>query len=370
MAPEDHAPRGRLQHARHHDVEIPPDPRTRVVDDDHGAVVQIGHALVLFLAFLQDEHVHQLAREHDGAERIGEFVDVQNFHTAQLRDLVQVEVVRHDASEQGTRQLDQLHVDFLDLREVEIRDHDIDAGHLLDAVQDVEAAAAAVALERIGRIGDVLQLLEHELRDDERAVDEPGLDDVGNAAVDDDAGVENPVALLRTRVTEQRRDSCRLEPLPFAGTHDNAEIGEDKKNEAVQKDDTAVAGISNALSRPTSISAVAKDPGLSTRSRLGTRTSTTKARVRVSTAGLTRETVPRNSLWWASVKTRTACSLTILPRSRSGTSTRSLSGSASTSLTSGAPTCTKSPKISPDFSTSISAIGTPDGRSASWSAVF
>ena len=68
--------------------------------------------------------------------------------------------------EQRARQLDQLQVDFLDLREVDVGDHHFDAGHLLDALQDVEAAAAAVALERIGRIGDELQFLQHELRHD------------------------------------------------------------------------------------------------------------------------------------------------------------------------------------------------------------
>ena len=58
-------------------------------------------------------------------------------------------------------------------------DH-LDAGHLLDLLQDVEAAAAAIALQRVGRVGDELQLLQHELRDDERAVDEAGLADVGD----------------------------------------------------------------------------------------------------------------------------------------------------------------------------------------------
>jgi hypothetical protein len=47
--------------------------------------------------------------------------------------------------------------------------------HLLDALQDVEPAAAAVALQRIGGIGDELQLAQHELRDDQRAVEEAGL---------------------------------------------------------------------------------------------------------------------------------------------------------------------------------------------------
>ena len=113
-------------------------------------------------------------------------------------------------------ELDQLQIDFADLGEVDVGDHDVDAGHLLDLLQDVEAAAAAVALQRIGRVGDELQLLQHELRNDQRAVEEAGLADVGDAAVDDDAGVEDPVAPLRSGVAEQADQPRRLQPLPFA----------------------------------------------------------------------------------------------------------------------------------------------------------
>ena len=99
---------------------------------------------------------------------------------------------------------------------VDVGDHDVDAGHLLDLLQDVEAAAAAVALQRVGRVGDELQFLQHELRDDQRAVEEAGLADVGDAAVDDDAGVEDLVAPLRAGGAEQADEARRLEPLALA----------------------------------------------------------------------------------------------------------------------------------------------------------
>ena len=65
------------------------------------------------------------------------------------------------------------------------------AGLLLHPVEDLEAAPAAVAPERVRAVGDVLQLVEHEPRDDERAVDEAGLDDLGDPAVDDRARVDD-----------------------------------------------------------------------------------------------------------------------------------------------------------------------------------
>src|SRR5262249_24421267 len=152
------------------DVDGLADHAARVVDDHHRAVVEIRNALVVFLPFLQDEHLHDLAGQHDRLERVGELVDVKDVDAAQLRDLVQIEVVGDDLAVQRARQLDQLQVDFADVREVHVGDRHLDADHLLDALQDVETAAAAVALQRVRRVGDQLQLLQHKLRDDERAV--------------------------------------------------------------------------------------------------------------------------------------------------------------------------------------------------------
>ena len=64
-------------------------------------------------------------------------------------------------------------------------------GRLLEPVEDVEPAAAAVAAELVGAVGDPLQLLEHEPRHDQRLVDDPRLGHVGDPAVDDDRGVEH-----------------------------------------------------------------------------------------------------------------------------------------------------------------------------------
>src|SRR5262249_56974602 len=129
-------------------------------------------------------------------QRVGELVDVQHVDAAQLRHLVQVEVVGDDLPLKRARQLDQLQIDFTHLREIEIGNRDFDAGHLLNLLQNVEAAAAAVALHRVGGIGDQLQLLQDELRDDQRAVDEPCLAHVGDAPVDDHARVEDLVPPL------------------------------------------------------------------------------------------------------------------------------------------------------------------------------
>ena len=141
------------------------------------------------------------------------------------------------------RQLDQLQIDFAHFGEVHVRDGDVDAGHLLNLLQDVETAPAAIALHRVGRVGDQLQLLEDELRDDDRAVHEAGFADVGDAAVDDDAGVEDLVALARAGRAEQRDEVLRLEPFAAAGPEHQAQVRQREQDEAVQEDHALVAEI-------------------------------------------------------------------------------------------------------------------------------
>ena len=92
-------------------------------------------------------------------------------------------------------QRDQLGVDLGDVRDVVLDDLDRRRRVLLHAVEDLEPAAAAVAAERVGAVGDVLELVEHEPRDDQRAVDEAGLDDLGDPAVDDGARVHDDLRI-------------------------------------------------------------------------------------------------------------------------------------------------------------------------------
>ena len=134
-------------------------------------------------------------------------------------------------------QLDQLQIDFAHFREVDIRDDRFDARHLLNLLQDVEAASAAVPLERIRGVCDQLQFLQDELRDDQRSVDEARFADVRDAAVDDDAGVEDLVAPLRPCRPEQRHEPGRFEPLALAPADEETEIRQNEQNQRVQERD-------------------------------------------------------------------------------------------------------------------------------------
>jgi hypothetical protein len=63
---------------------------------------------------------------------------------------------------------------------------------LPQVLEDVEAPPGAGAAQRIARIGQPLDLADDEPGDDHRAVQESGIGDVGDAAVDQHGGVEDP----------------------------------------------------------------------------------------------------------------------------------------------------------------------------------
>src|ERR1700735_3007934 len=62
---EDHFARGSLMHGRHRDVDRLVDHFARAVHHHHRAVVEVRDALIVFLAFAQDENAHGLARQHN-----------------------------------------------------------------------------------------------------------------------------------------------------------------------------------------------------------------------------------------------------------------------------------------------------------------
>src|SRR5439155_12180813 len=94
-------------------------------------------------------------------------------------------------------QFDQLQVDFPNGRKIVFYNLYLQSSNFLKSLQNVETTPATIALKRIGRIGHQLQLAEHELRNYDHTVKKAGLGNVGNAAIDDHAGVKNFVALLR-----------------------------------------------------------------------------------------------------------------------------------------------------------------------------
>ena len=94
-----------------------------------------------------------------------------------------------------------------------------------------------------------MQFLQHELRDDERAVDEAGLADVRDAPVDDHAGIEDLVSPRRPGGTEQADQARRFQPFTVLGPNHETEVREHDQDEAVEKRDTPVACVRKEQTR-------------------------------------------------------------------------------------------------------------------------
>src|SRR5208282_2056546 len=233
---KDHLAGGGLQHRSHRNVDGLADHLARVIDDHHGAVIEIGDALVVFFAFLQDEYPHHFAWQNDRLERVGQFVDIEHGYALELGDFVEVEVVGDDLAFIELGQFNELHIDFANTGEVVFHNLDLDGSSFLETLQNVEAAASAIAFERIGGIGHQLQFTQHELRDHNQAVEEARLGDVGDAAVNNDAGVEDLVNLLtRFFAAEDSSERRQVEQVAFIGADHQSHVGHDHHDHNLQE---------------------------------------------------------------------------------------------------------------------------------------
>ena len=130
-------------------------------------------------------------------------------HLMQLGDLIEVVVVGQDPRAALPGQLDQLGVDSVDAQGVLIRQLDRHAMILLERGKDLQPAPAAVALERIRRVGHHLQLLQDELRHDDGREDAAGTPGHHSAheAGQDQRSAQRPEDDRRSLVTTPPRDS-------------------------------------------------------------------------------------------------------------------------------------------------------------------
>src|SRR5208337_350594 len=157
-------------------------------------------------------------------------------HALQLGDFVEIEVVGEDLAFIELGQFNELHIDFADAGEVIFHDLDLHRSHFLETLQDVEAAASAIAFERIGGIGHQLQFAEHKLRDHDQAVEETGLGDVSDAAVNNDAGIQYLVTLLaRLFAAEDAAERRQIEQVAFVRAHGQSHVGHDHHDHDLQE---------------------------------------------------------------------------------------------------------------------------------------
>jgi len=103
--------------------------------------------------------------------------------------------------------------------------------HFLAALQNFQAAAPALALERIGGIGHELKFAEHELRNDDRAVEKERVGDVGHAPVNNHASIQHFERVLQAALgAEQSAERLKIQHVAFVRAEDQAHVGHHQKN--------------------------------------------------------------------------------------------------------------------------------------------
>src|SRR4051812_19122475 len=196
ILPKDHFTRGSLKDTCHGRVHSFADHLACVVHHNHGAVIEVGDSLIEFLAFFQDKNLHAFTRQIDRLEGIGELINVEDLDTAKLCDFIQIEIVGDDLCFKLHRQFNQFHIYFANCRIVVFDKLDRDTRHLLNLLKNIQATPPAIALQGIGGICNLLKLAKHKMGNNQNSIEEARLANVGDTAVDDDAGIEYFVNLL------------------------------------------------------------------------------------------------------------------------------------------------------------------------------
>lgn len=205
-------------------------------DDDHGAVIEITDALALVFAFAGDTDVEHVAGEDGGFQRSGKGVQVDERNGLELGHFAEVEVVRVKLRVEDACELEELGIDFLFLGEIHVMHAHFAARVLADAVQHVEAASAARPADGVLRIGNELQLAKNELRHHNDAFDEAAFNEIGDAAIDNHAGIEHDLVLgLVLRTKPDVGDEQREVFLVAAHRENHPDVAEAKKHRKPQE---------------------------------------------------------------------------------------------------------------------------------------
>ena len=219
-----------LEEALDHRLDLLTDEVLGVIDDHHSAIRKITHALTFVFAFTRNAEVEHFTREHDGAHGFGNVVEIDVVDGLEFSDFAQVVVVGEEFGVQVPGEANEFAVDFLFVGEIAVMDFDFVPGIALDAVEDFEATAAAGAFDGVVGIGDLLEFFEDESRDDNEPFEEIAVDEVGDAAIDDDAGIEEEevVGFIARSKADVRDDEGEVFLVAPHGEHD-ADVAEAEK---------------------------------------------------------------------------------------------------------------------------------------------
>ena len=226
---DDHAGTG-LEQALNLGIDLLSDQRLGVIHYDHSAIGKIADALAFVFAFTHDPQREDLARQEHRAHGFGKLVQVDVIDGLQLRDFAEVVIVGVELGAEVASQSNQLAVNFFFVGEIAVVDFDFVARIALDAVEHFEAVTSTSPFDGVRRVGDLLKLIQNKTRNNNEALDEIGFDEVGDAAIDNGASVQEQqvVRFILRGEADVGNDQGKIF---FVAAHgqDDADVAEAKK---------------------------------------------------------------------------------------------------------------------------------------------
>src|SRR5438045_4976494 len=162
-----------------------------MIDYDHRPVRQVTYGLMRFAAFFHQTQFQFVTRGGGGAQRAREIGEIERGHLLQTRDLAERLVVRQQSRLEELRGPYQSCVDGKIGVTRRVVNGQVEFAGLLQLIQNVEAAPAALAFYLVARIGQGLQFAQNKTRNDQGAAEKPRADEIGDPAIDDDVGIDD-----------------------------------------------------------------------------------------------------------------------------------------------------------------------------------
>src|ERR1700689_4275780 len=157
----------------------------------------------------------------------------------QLGHFTEIEIIGHDGSAHLFSQLNQLQVDLTQLGKVILDNLYGEQWMGLHLLQNIQPAPAALPPGAVGGVGYDLQLAQHELWNHQRSFQKTGLHHIGDAAIDNGAGVKDLKVALAGRSPfagkELSQAPGKVQQVSLTGAHHQPDVGHQHEHKELQQ---------------------------------------------------------------------------------------------------------------------------------------
>src|SRR5699024_5832088 len=154
----------------------------------HCTILKVADTLVFRFAGFRHEKIEFIPLDDDHLDRVRELIDIEHFDLMELADLVEIVICGDNSTILLFGQFYQLviHIKFF-----VVSRHNINAfAQFLQRIEHIQTSFALVPFDRVRRIRDELQFIEHKLRDDELSFNESSFQYIHYSTIYDCAGIK------------------------------------------------------------------------------------------------------------------------------------------------------------------------------------